>query len=79
LNADVSNPQHQEMLSKLGSLYVPSVGDLLLLDWIVAANLPFRAVNTPEFRRWAMYRNPGGSLQFLQFLQPGPTALSPDF
>jgi hypothetical protein len=62
LNADISSPQHQEMLSKLASLYVPSCGDIMLLDWIVAANLPFRVVSSPEFRRWATYRNPGASL-----------------
>jgi hypothetical protein len=62
LNANVSNPQHQEILSKLASLYVPAQGDIMLLDWIVAANLPFWVVNSPEFRRWAMYRNPGASL-----------------
>jgi hypothetical protein len=50
------------MLSKLGAMYVPSVGTIMLLDWIVAANLPFRVVNSPEFRRWATYRNPGALL-----------------
>jgi hypothetical protein len=50
------------MLSKLGSLYIPAVGDLLLLDWFVAANLPFQVMNMPEFRRWALYRNPAAPL-----------------
>jgi hypothetical protein len=62
LNANVSNPEHQEILSKLALLYVPSQRDIMLLDWIVAANLPFWVVNSPEFRRWTIYRNPGASL-----------------
>jgi hypothetical protein len=32
------------------------------MNWIVADNLPFWLVNSPAFRRWAMYRNFGGSL-----------------
>jgi hypothetical protein len=62
LQADVNNPQRQKLLSKLASLYVSSIGDLLLMDWIIADNLPFRLVDSPAFRRWAMYRNPGGLL-----------------
>jgi hypothetical protein len=62
LHADVNNPQHQKLFSKLGSLYVSSIRDLLLMDWIMTDNLPFRLVDLVAFRRWAIYRNPGGSL-----------------
>jgi hypothetical protein len=58
LNANVSNPKHQEILSKLASLYVPSQKNIMLLNWIMAANLPFWVMNSPKFRRWAIYRNP---------------------
>jgi hypothetical protein len=30
----------------------------MLLNWIVASNLPFNVMNSMEFRRWATYRNP---------------------
>jgi hypothetical protein len=32
------------------------------MDWIIANNLLFRLINSPAFRRWAIYRNPDGSL-----------------
>jgi hypothetical protein len=50
------------MLSKLGAMYIPSVGTIMLLNWIIAANLSFRMVNSPEFRCWDTYRNPGALL-----------------
>jgi hypothetical protein len=61
LQADINNPQYQKLLFKL-ALYVSLIRDLLLMDWIIADNLLFRLVNSPVFRRWAIYRNSGGSL-----------------
>jgi hypothetical protein len=47
---------------KLGSLYVFLIRNLLLMDWIMTNNLPFRLMDSVVFRRWAIYRNSDGSL-----------------
>jgi hypothetical protein len=62
LQTDVNNPQYQKLLFKLAFLYVLLIKDLLLIDWIIANNLPFRLVNSPALQRWAIYRNSGSSL-----------------
>jgi hypothetical protein len=42
----------------LDSLHRPDLGNILLMDWITASNLPFRAIDSPIFRIFAASLNP---------------------
>jgi hypothetical protein len=52
LNIHTSNPQHQELLTRLAELYNPRISNLLLLNWIVIGNHPFSVVKDARFRRY---------------------------
>jgi hypothetical protein len=52
LRVSTTNPEHQELLSKLEKLYNPRISNLLLLNWIVMNNLLFSVVEGPQFRRF---------------------------
>jgi hypothetical protein len=55
---DTNNPQQQQLLMKLQELFDAGDSQLFLMDWIVINNLPFRVVESEEFRRFVTSINP---------------------
>jgi hypothetical protein len=62
LNIHTSNPQHQELLTKLAELHNPRISNLLLLNWIVMGNHPFSVVENARFRRYIKSINPAAKI-----------------